>query len=126
MEMSEIISGGLCVLFVAVAAIVHVLEGMHLMEWLKKIPWAHRLSMNRGLLVVLGIVGICLLVEAIKQYPRSAASPQVIVQQPGQSPSPAPASGPITVTGDCNGANTGNNGTVNVDCGKATQKPGNK
>jgi hypothetical protein len=105
MEMSEIIVGGVCIVFVALAGLIHILEGYHLMEWLKRWPNLHNFLMNRGLLLVIGVVGIALLGESIREHRQRK---EIHPKQPdcsSDSTGSATASGTgnIAVSGNCNG-----------------------
>ena len=96
--MLTIILGGICLLF---AVIIHVLEGMHLMEWLKKWPGIYKFLTSRTLLFVLFIIAIGLFGETIREQ-RQETRPD----QPNTA-GPSRQTGPATTKGDNSPAVTG-------------------
>jgi len=115
----EIIFAILCIGFVVV---VHILEGLHLLEMTeKRWPRVHKVLMSRPLSFVLVVVSIILLVEMMREHheetvQNSEPAPKVSV--------PTPQSGPATTSGPNSPANTGNGNVFNYGNDKnATPKP---
>ncbi len=98
-----IVIGGICVVYLAAA---QILEWMHHLELIKKRwPAAYKILMNPATRILLLFVVIGLFAEALREHR----------QQTGPVPG-TPANGGTTVSGDCNGVNTGNGGKVDVNC----------
>ena len=63
-----------------------------------------------------------------KQYRREhpEVKQQEVMPSPGGGDAPKPPGGAATVTGNCNGTNTGDGGKVDVNCGSPPPKAGKK
>jgi hypothetical protein len=108
MEMFEIVIVGICAVFVA---IIHFLEAVHLMEWLKKWPKIHSALMSRWVIFALLVVGVSLLGLAMSEHRQerispAAAKPKNDCSANTTGPATATGTGNTAISGNCNGAGT--------------------
>jgi len=104
-SMIEVLIGGI---LVVVAAVIHILEGLHLLEWIEKhSPKAHRLLIRKDVAAALTLVGIGLLALQIKEHweNKGAAGPCS-----SASSGPVSGNGNIASSGNCNEINSRPNG----------------
>jgi hypothetical protein len=103
-KMLTIILGGICILF---PLIIHVLEALHLMEWLKRWPGLYNFLTNRALLFVLFVIAIGLFGEAIREHRQETK-----IEQP-KTTGPSRQTGSATTKGDNSPAVTGDGNKFN-------------
>jgi hypothetical protein len=104
MDKIEFFGGVIVVLF---TIILHVLDGMHLMEWLKRSPAFHKILMSRGFLIVLIVAAMALMGEGIREFRQDNKS------SAQKSDCSSGSTGPTSANGNGNVVNSGNCAEIN-------------